>query len=191
MSIASRSHARAKELQPARLGSNRVTPEAFLDRIIDDGLDFLLAQGGPGVTDAARRFLLTIALQESGPSLSARYQNSPATTPGPARGWWQFEQGGGVAGVLNHQASRALALKACSALDVIGAPAAVWRTIEGNDLLACTFARLLVLTDPHVMPNTPHDGWDCYMLLWRPGKPHRESWDAHWQTAQTTIDQMG
>src|ERR1700729_1154720 len=108
-------------------------PGTFLTDIIDDGLAFVAGLGGPQPSDDARRLMLCIALQESGPGLSARYQNSPATTPGPARGWWQFEQGGGVAGVLQHAASRTMAAEACSRVTVVPQPAAVWRAIEGND----------------------------------------------------------
>ena len=162
-------------------------PTTFLGRVIDDGLDFLTTIGGPLPTDTARRLLLCIALQESGPWLDARYQNSPAVTPGPARGWWQFEQGGGVAGVLQHAASQALARRACEDLYVVVEPAAVWRVIEGNDLLACTFARLLLWTDPPPLPTTEDSAWDCYMRVWRPGKPHRDTWTPNWATATDTV----
>jgi hypothetical protein len=164
-------------------------PDTFLTRIIDDGLDFLSSiQGAPPPTDDVRRFLLCVALQESGPKLDARYQGSPSTSPGPARGWWQFEQGGGVAGVLQHQASQALAQQACTALDVVAQPAAVWRALEGNDLLSCSFARLLMWTDPPPVPNTEDAAWDCYAKrLWRPGAPHRDAWHTNWQTASDCV----
>ena len=164
-----------------------MTPETFLSRIIDDGLDFLASFGGPPVSEAARRLLLCIAMQESGATLDARYQGSPSTAPGPARGWWQFEQGGGVAGVLQHASSKQLAALTCAHLEVVAAPAAVWRAIEGNDLLSCAFARLLVWTDPHALPTTENSGWDCYMRLWRPGKPHRDAWTLNWPRASSCV----
>ena len=52
--------------------------------------------------------LLAIGLQES--RLTHRRQIG-----GPARGLWQFERGGGVAGVLRHAASRDHALSVCDA----------------------------------------------------------------------------
>ena len=162
-------------------------PEIFLANILDPGLAALTEQGGPPVSDAARRFLLAVALQESGPKLEARYQNSPAASPGPARGWWQFEQGGGVRGVLTHSASQRLARLMCDACTVVAADAAVWRALEGHDLLASAFGRLLLWTDPQPLPTTQQGAWDCYMRLWRPGKPKPDVWPGNWRTADQTV----
>jgi hypothetical protein len=164
-----------------------MSPERFLTRIIDEGLVYVGGIGGPQPSDAARRLMLCIALQESGPNLEARYQNSPAASPGPARGWWQFEQGGGVAGVLQHSASRTMAYEVCDHTVVVPQPAAVWRSIEGNDLLACCFARLLIWTDPKAIPTTEEAAWNYYLNLWRPGKPHRSAWTPNWKTASDTV----
>jgi len=162
-------------------------PEIFLANILDPGLAALTEQGGPPVSDAARRFLLAVALQESGPKLEARYQNSPSTSAGPARGWYMFEQGGGVVGVLNHTASKKLAQLTCNTFAVLVQPAAVWRALEGHDLLATCFARLLLWTDPAAIPTQQQPAWDCYMRLWRPGKPHADVWPGNWQTASKAI----
>ena len=163
-------------------------PIEFVQRILDPGLAFLAGLGGPAPSEAARRFLLTVALQESGPTLAARYQASPSSSPGPARSWWQMEQGGGVRGVLAHQASAALAKLLCEGCYVVPQDAAVWRALEGHDLLAVGFARLLVLTDPHPIPTEQQPAWTCYCdRLWRPGKPHPETWGGNWTTAGRTI----
>jgi len=164
-------------------------PAVFLREMIDPGIELLalLSSGRPSVSDNARRMLLAIAQQESGPNLDARYQSSPAAAPGPARGWWQFEQGGGVAGVLSHTNSRDLANKVCQALTVVNISSAVWRALEGNDRLACCFARLLLWTDPAPLPTTQQDGWNCYTWLWRPGSPHPDVWPGNWQVASTTV----
>ena len=162
-------------------------PEIFLGDIIDSGLSYLNGLGGPAPSDDARRMLLAIALQESGPGLNARYQNSPLATPGPARGWWQFEQNGGVVGVLTHAASSMMAYGACSTLAVVPESAAVWRALEGHDVLACVFARLLLWTDPRPLPVAETPAWDYYLRNWRPGKPHREAWSANWKTANDAV----
>jgi hypothetical protein len=164
-----------------------MAPDTFLTTIIDDGLAFVEGLGGPMPSDNARRLMLCIALQESGPNLEARYQNSPSSSPGPARGWWQFEQGGGVAGVLQHAHSRTLAAEACARVSVVAQAAAVWRAIEGHDTLSCVFARLLMWTDPAALPTAEDPAWDFYMRLWRPGKPHRDTWGPNWRTASDAV----
>lgn len=164
-----------------------MTPDAFLARIIDPGLDVLANFGGPAPNHNSRRLMLAIAMQESGRNLDARYQSSPSTSPGPARGWWQFEQGGGVKGVLNHSVSKDLARKVCDHFAVQAHDQAVWRTLEGHDHLAACFARLLLLTDPKSLPTTAADGWSYYERNWRPGKPHRETWDGNWTAAEAAV----
>lgn len=163
------------------------SPNKFLTEIIDNGLTFLVRLQGPAVSDEARRFLLAIAQQESGPALEARYQGSPSTSPGPARGFWQFEQGGGCAGVLAHNSCKDLATRVCQALIVQRQSQAVWRALEGHDLLAVSFARMLVMTTPKALPRTRQEGWDQYINLWRPGKPHEASWSNNWAVADETV----
>jgi hypothetical protein len=164
-----------------------MTPDNFLSSIVDPGLEVLHSLGGPGLSDDARRMLVAIALQESGPGLAARYQSSPGATPGPARGWWQFEQGGGVAGVLQHARSKDLAAKCCDVFTIVPAQAAVWRALEGHDGLATCFARLLLWTDPQAVPSSQQAGWDCYQRNWRPGAPHPNNWPGNWQTASDAV----
>lgn len=159
----------------------------FLKDIIDPGLEFLSSIGGPRPSDPARRFLLAIAQQESGPNLEARYQNSPSATPGPARGFWQFEQGGGVAGVLRHNSCKAYAEALCRRCIVVASPGAVWRALEGHDLMAVGFARLLVLTTPKALPTAENEGWSQYLDLWRPGKPHQAAWSGNWQRSASAV----
>jgi len=161
----------------------------FLTEMIKPGVTLLsaLTNGRPSVSDNANRMLLAIAQQESGPNLNARYQNSPSASPGPARGWWQFEQGGGVTGVINHSATKSMVVQVTNALTIVNQPAAVWRALEGHDLLACCFARLLLWTDPGALPTTQQAGWNCYLNLWRPGKPKPDAWPGNWANADATI----
>lgn len=168
-----------------------VSTVAFLTDIIDPGLEFLRSLGGPQVTAEARRFLLAIAQQESGPQLNARYQGSPSTSPGPARGFWQFEQGGGVAGVRGHNSSKNLAAAICDRCAIQNQNQAVWRSLEAHDLLAVSFARLLVLTSPKALPKTQQEGWQQYLDLWRPGKPHPDSWPSNWSNADKAVQSVG
>lgn len=124
------------------------------------------------VSTEATAMLLAIALQES------QGEKRRQIGGGPARGFWQFERDGGVAGVIAHHASRP-AIGAV--LDVLRYPVYAedcYRAIEHNDVLAACFARLLLWTDPRPLPahDAPDEAWDLYMRTWRPGKPHPERW---------------
>lgn len=117
----------------------------------------------------ARVMLYAIGLQES------RFQHRKQVG-GPARGFWQFELGGGVTGVLTHAASRE---PAKAVLTLRGIPAArAYDSLATDDILACAFARLLLYTDPRPLPATADAAWDYYLDNWRPGKPHRQTWGA-------------
>lgn len=124
--------------------------------------------------------LVAIGLQES--RLIHRKQIG-----GPARGLWQFEQGGGVRGVLTHAASMAAAVSLCITHGVQPATRSVYVALEHDDILAAGFARLLLWTDPRALPAPTGDNageaWQYYLRNWRPGKPHPQTWPEMWQAA--------
>ncbi|MHC3750681.1 hypothetical protein ACYKDZ_17575 [Stutzerimonas stutzeri] len=126
--------------------------------------------------------MLAIGLQES------RFQHR-RQIGGPARGFWQFEQGGGVRGVLRHPASREHALAVCRVRNVIATEGAVYAALEHDDVLAAAFARLLLWTDPKALPALGDEqaAWDLYLRTWRPGKPHRHTWDALYAKALEAV----
>lgn len=134
-------------------------------------------------TTAAKAMLIAIGLQES-TFLHRRQLND-----GPARGFWQFEQGGSVRGVLTHAVTRGLARGLVDRMGYEDYPATVWNALEHNDILAMGFARLNLLWIPKALPKPedPDEGWDQYIYAWRPGKPHRETWNNYytqgWQLA--------
>lgn len=132
----------------------------------------------------AKVMLLAIALQES--ELKARRQHGG----GPARGFWQFEVNG-VRGVMKHDASLAqarLALVELNYKDLVNDPSGVYLRLEDNDLLAATFARLLLWTLPQALADGEAEGWLQYMLAWRPGKPRKEAWPANFKLAKETVN---
>tara|TARA_Y100000114_G_scaffold142764_1_gene149649 strand:+ start:297 stop:722 length:426 start_codon:yes stop_codon:yes gene_type:complete len=126
--------------------------------------------------------MLAIGLQES------RFEHR-RQIGGPARGFWQFEQGGGVRGVLRHSASREHALAVCRVRNVIATESAVYAALENDDVLAAAFARLLLWTDPKALPALGDEqaAWDLYLRTWRPGKPHRHTWDALYAKALEAV----
>lgn len=124
---------------------------------------------------AARTLIAAYGYQET--KYATRYQYGG----GPARGYWQFELGGGVKGVMTHKSSAALARKVCHARGVPFVRATVWAALATDDVLAAAFARLLIYTDPFELPTTSEGAWEMYAKrLWRPGKPHPETWQESW-----------
>ena len=131
--------------------------------ILDPSLKLLPGMDSP----KARMMLLAIGLQES------RFEHR-RQIGGPARGFWQFESGGRVRGVLTHKASAYDAAKICHQRGVGSSTKEVYERLEHDDILACCFARLLLLTDPKPLPviGDVDGSWAYYLRNWRPGKPH-------------------
>lgn len=104
---------------------------------------------------------------------------------GPARGLWQFEREGGVAGVLRHALTSAHAHSVCHTLGNAGTVASVYHQLEHDDILAACFARLLLWTIPQGLPgeDEPEEGWNQYIKAWRPGKPKKRTWAENFKNA--------
>ena len=133
--------------------------------------------------------LLAIAGQES--NWTHRYQvTSAKNRKGPARGFWQFEKNGGVAGVMRHNWTSSKAKKLVSYLELDWNRTTLWTELETNDLLSTGFARLLLWTDPNSLPRTSPQSWRYYIRNWRPGKPHPAKWRNIWNQSKATISEL-
>ncbi len=124
--------------------------------------------------------LLAIGLQES--RFMFRFQKLAGRPyeKGPARGFWQFERGGGVHGVMTHDDSRQYAEGVAKVRGVPFDAVLIHARLETDDVLAATFARLLLWTDRKALPSldaNPEEAWQCYTRNWRPGRPHRSTWN--------------
>lgn len=108
-------------------------------------------------------------------------------------GFWQFERDGGVAGVLEHPSSRIAAVQVLTVLGYPPEPAVIHKALEHHDVLAACWARLLLWTSPRGLPGATvsPEGWRLYVETWRPGKPHRETWDGFYLRAWTLGDLPG
>lgn len=152
-----------------------MTPELFNRIVLTPALGLL-----PSHMDspAARAMIVAICLQES--RLRHRKQIG-----GPARGFAQFERGGGVRGVLMHPATKDHAAAVCVQLSYTPTPEVVYDALSDNDVLAAVFARLLLWTLPQALPGPGEadKGWQQYLSAWRPGKPHPETWAAFYDEA--------
>jgi hypothetical protein len=156
-----------------------VSPALFLDVALYPALRLLPVRMD---SPEARALIVTITLQES--ELKARRQHGG----GPARSYLQFERAG-IRGVLTHRTSAVEAVRICKAVDVDATVDAVYRAIEFHDPLAVCFARLLLWTLPDFLPQRTEAqaGWDQYLAAWRPGKPHRQTWDRYFRQAWNLV----
>ncbi|MCY1373568.1 hypothetical protein D9M69_608520 [compost metagenome] len=130
----------------------------------------------------AELMLLAIGLQES------RFEHR-RQIGGPARGFWQFEKGGGVRGVLEHAKAGPFARDLCAARGVPATAETVYQALERDDVLAAGIARLFLFTNPNPLPAVGEcaAAWDYYLATWRPGKPHRRTWDALYAQAMAEL----
>lgn len=155
-----------------------MTPETFLEIALLPALAIL-----PDKMDSpeARAQVIAICLQES--RLEHRRQIG-----GPARGFAQFELGGGVRGVLNHPATKTLIRNVLDELAYDHVADTSYHAIEHNDVLACCYARLLLWTLPQPLPGRGEadEAWEQYLEAWRPGKPHRQTWNGFYEQAWMT-----
>ncbi|OAS91966.1 hypothetical protein A6I77_04035 [Achromobacter xylosoxidans] len=160
-----------------------------VDTIVADAVTPVLALLPAGMgTQAARVMLLAIDLQES------RFVHQ-RQIGGPARGFWQFEKGtcasrGGVWGVYLHPASNDRLAALCEARNVSCDPDAIYAALEYDDVLAAGVARLLLWTDPKALPRIGYadEGWVLYLRIWRPGHPHRSTWNDFYKVAVSSVD---
>ena len=155
-----------------------MTPHLYNTLVIDPAMHLL---GSKYDSPEARAMLIAIALQES--RLLHRRQ-----IQGPARGFHQFETGG-VQGVMTHRAIAQDATLVAKTLVYAPLIPVIHAAMEHNDLLDCAFARLLLYADPRPLPKAAqHDlAWTIYIFGWRPGKPHRQTWDDFYDEAWTVI----
>lgn len=163
-----------------------MTPTEFRRSIIEPGARWTFEHCGVPSDTAAQRILLAFAAKES--DLKERAQIiSGGPGAGPARSFWQGELTGGmVKGVMGFYKPEipAAARRLCEAASVRYEAQAIWRAIEGHDLLAYGLARLLLRTDPPAIPQTEEGAWACYAdRLWRPGKPLKAKWPKAWAAA--------
>jgi hypothetical protein len=136
-------------------------------------------------TAPATAMLLAIGLQES------RFRHR-RQVGGPAHGFWQFERGGGVAGVMKHDRVGPIAREVLAALRYDAKAADVYDLIVDNDVLAAVIARLLLWTVPGRLPLAPQAemGWQQYREGWRPGKPHRATWNDFYAEAWARVTSL-
>lgn len=103
---------------------------------------------------------------------------------GPARGLPQFERPT-VGLVLAHPVIGPIAIDVARRLLYRPESWQIYEAMADNDVLACAFARLLLWPDPHPLPEEHEQdaAWAYYARVWKPGRPHPETWAVNWQRA--------
>lgn len=126
----------------------------------------------------AHAMLLAIGLQES--KFEFRKQ-----VGGPAKGFWQFEMGGGIRSILTHSVTGPILLPVLKLLGYPQDSKACHEAVQHNDVLAAVFARLLLWSVPGRLPERGQAeiGWIQYLEGWRPGKPHPDTWGQNFNAA--------
>ena len=132
------------------------------------------------------RVLLAIAGQESG--LVETIQRGADRRPlvNLARGFWQFESGGGVAGVLRHPAAAWCRTEIVEMGYPLHNETLHW-ALAYDQRLAAIMARALLWTDPQPIPTDADGAWALYLRTWRPGKPHPATWPDWWRRAEVAL----
>lgn len=155
-------------------------PVIFFRDIVDPSLKKLFDWTGLKSGDDARVLVMAIAGQEG----NWQYRRQIA---GPARSFWQFEQGGGVDGLLHVTSTKMQAV--CAALEVPFNSDDIFEAMAWNDTLACCMARLLLWCDPQALPpvGSESGAWGNYIRNWRPGAPHPERWPKCYGTALSLV----
>ena len=104
---------------------------------------------------------------------------------------WQGEATGGMCyWVFRHPATKTLAPALCAARQCSPLAHDVWTRIESDDVLAAGLARLLLLSDPKLLPAIGDESaaWDYYQRNWKPGKPHPGRWSGNYRAALAALE---
>lgn len=163
-----------------------MTPQRLYQTAIRPALDELAALGIPSSPQAAR-FLLAVAIQESGLRHRRQVTGSSGLENGPAVSFLQGEITGGLIDMLNRPATRNYMKAICEAYNVTPTPAGLWEAIRYQDIVAFAAGRLLIYTLPFKLPATQDEGWAQYKRAWAPGKPKPDTWPAAWALATATV----
>lgn len=103
-------------------------------------------------------------------------QRLPQQVGGPAVGDYQFERGGGVRGVVEHDSVADLTRSVCRARKVQCDTGSIYQALKTDPVLAAALARLLYYTDPKALPEVGDEAgaWALYLRTWRPGAYARQ-----------------
>lgn len=159
----------------------------ILHEAIPEAMDIL----GPERFDRpeARVLLMAIGFQESRFEHRCQLGSDGRYMRSIARGFWQFESGGGVRGVMSHAATKEHASRLCYARRIPFVSASIHDALAWDDVLAAGFARLNLWWLPQALPaiDDPEEAWRQYISAWRPGAPKRHTWNSMHSRAREMV----
>lgn len=171
-----------------------MTPSVFFSQIVHPTLRFMSASPTISVPRSPEGdvLVMTCAGQES------RWTDRRQIGIGEyypqkvgARGFWQFESTWGGPVAINDvmmKTGRQLSAM-CTYLNIPFDEHAIYEACAWNDTLACAMARLLLWADPAPLPKIgdKEGAWNYYVRNWRPGAPHRGTWDGLYDQSLAAI----
>lgn len=119
-------------------------------------------------------------------------QRLPQQVGGPAVGDYQFEKGGGVKGVMVHDAVSSVSRSVCAARKVSFDASSITQALKTDAILAAALARLLYYTDPRALPTVGDEAgaWALYLRTWRPGAYARQPEELRAKWTKSYADAM-
>ena len=160
-----------------------MTPAAFWSVILLPNANALSWATGVTNSKQARVLLMAIAGHETG------WAHRIQIPGGEARGYWQCEKHGAVAGVINDPVTGPLLDNFCAARNIPFDLATVFEAIAWHDALALAVARLALWQDPAHLPAVGDSAGALaiYLKVWRPGRPRPETWPATYQQSLAIV----
>jgi len=167
-----------------------MTPVKLLQEVVLPGLGYMSSvlghNTGPTTDGPAQVMLMAIVGQEA--AFQYRLQIG-----GPARSYWQFEKGGGVAGVMRNATTGKWARSVCAALDIPSDENTVYEAMAWSDHLATSMARFNLWLAPGALPavGREDDAYNYYVRQWAPGKPDKSRWHPNYEAAMQAVAALG
>lgn len=171
-----------------------MTPAAFYSRIVDPTLQYMADSPSINILRSKTADVLVMAIAGQESRWAARRQIGigqyyPQSVG--ARGYWQMESTWGGPVALNDVIQKAPVQLAavCNRLEIPTDELALYEACAWNDTLACALARLLLWIDPAPLPavGDKEGAWQYYVRNWRPGAPHRETWDDRYDVSLAAL----
>ncbi len=130
----------------------------------------------------SRALMLAVGLQTS------RFEHR-RQVQGAGRGFWGFDQSGAIHSVLQHPSTRGAIRYVLDKLRYDDSSWTSYVACESNDILAMSFARMLLWIVPGPLPvrGAHQAAWIYYCNAFLPTAVNRETWNAFYDEAWSYV----